>query len=67
DADFDDVDAANAKGEYEEGNFILVDEEMPGLKEYIEKATNLTFELDLENKEQEDTASAYDFVIVLSE
>jgi len=67
DADFDDVDAANAKGEYEEGNFILVDEEIPGLKEYIEKATNLTFELDLENKEQEDTATAYDFVIVLSE
>ncbi|MCB9800707.1 MAG: hypothetical protein H6773_00855 [Pseudomonadales bacterium] len=66
-AEFEDVDAANAKGEYEEGNFILVDEEIPGLLTFIEEATDLNFELDTENKSQEDAAEAYDFVVVLAE
>lgn len=66
-AEFDDVDAANAKGEYDEGNYILVDEEIPGLLDYVEDATDLSFELDMENKDQEDSTGAYDIVIVLSE
>lgn len=64
---FENVSAANAKGEYTTGNYILVDEEIPGLLSYVEEATELTFELDTQNKKQEDAAGAYDIVVVLAE
>ena len=67
DAEFEDVDAANAKGEYDEGNYILVDEEIPGLEEAAEEATGLSFEVTLEDKSTEDTSDEYDAVVVLAE
>ena len=65
---FTSVDAANAKGEYEEvGTFVLSDEEIPGLKTFLEEETELTITFDTENKKQEDATGKYDFVIVLAE
>ncbi len=62
---FEDIDAANAKGEYEEGSYILMAEENTALIKAIEEAT----ELDLEYSKDisvEDPKEAYDAVIVLA-
>lgn len=65
--EFKTLGTGNAKGEYETGNYILVEEAIPGLKEVIEKATELKFEVLTEDMDVEDTAGKYDFVIVLAE
>jgi len=64
DAEFEDVSAKNAKGIYEEADYLLVKEDNPSnqalLKE-LEKATSLTLILNTEI-EKEDTSDLYDAV-----
>lgn len=64
--DFENVSAANAKGEYEEGNYILIEKENPALTEAVEAATDLTFTVET-TIEDEDPKGEYDAVIVLAE
>jgi len=66
DAGFEDVTAANAKGDYDEGNFILATTEEAELLKTVAGDTDLTFSF-LAEKEVEDSADKYDFVIVLAE
>lgn len=65
-AGFEDVTAANAKGDYDEGNFVLADTEEAELLKTLASDTDLTFSF-LAEKEVEDSADKYDFVIVLAE
>ncbi|MCC6711604.1 MAG: LytR C-terminal domain-containing protein [Candidatus Pacebacteria bacterium] len=65
-AGFEDVTAANAKGDYDEGNFVLADTEEAELLKTLASDTDLTFSF-LAEKEVEDSADRYDFVIVLAE
>ncbi|NCN06219.1 MAG: hypothetical protein GW946_00035 [Candidatus Pacebacteria bacterium] len=69
-ADFADVSAGNAKGTYdEEGTFVLLSDAYKGnaeLIDLVESATDLTVS-ELENKDTEDPAGAYDIVLVLAE
>lgn len=66
-ADFKEVEAKNAKGIYEEMDYLLVKEDTPAnqalLKE-LETATGLKLTLSTEI-EEEDSAGAYDAVLVL--
>lgn len=64
--DFIEVDAGNSKGDYDEGNYILMSEENKGLISLIEKATDLEFEFSDEIK-TEDIKGSYDAVVVLAE
>jgi flagellar biosynthesis GTPase FlhF len=66
DAGFTDVEASNAKGDYDEGNFVLSDEEDLNLIKTLEEDTDLSIEF-LAEKEVEDPSGDYDFVIVLAE
>lgn len=68
-ADFSGIAAGNAKGEYADGNTLLVADDMAGVAELIEKATDLTFEVnsDAADKKTEDAAGTYDVVVVLAE
>jgi chemotaxis protein histidine kinase CheA len=69
DAGFLDVAAQNAKGIYDDGNFLLVEEETPeneALLAAVEDATSLSFEL-LVGMEEEDSSGQYAAVVVLSE
>jgi len=66
-ADFPEVEAKNAKGIYEEADYLLVKEDTPtnqALLKELETATGLTLILSTEI-EEEDSASAYDAVLVL--
>jgi hypothetical protein len=65
-AGFTDVEAANAKGDYDEGNFILISEENEALTTTLDSDTGLSFKY-LEDKEVEDPSEEYDFVVVLAE
>ena len=68
-AGFVGVDAKNAKGIYEDGNYLLVAEETPenkALLEEVEAATSLNFELTV-GMEDEDSSGNYSAVVVLSE
>ncbi len=65
-AGFEDVTAANAKGDYDEGNFVLANTEEAELLKTLASDTDLTFSF-LADKEVEDSADKYDFVIVLAE
>ncbi|MFZ5437716.1 MAG: LytR C-terminal domain-containing protein [Patescibacteria group bacterium] len=65
-AGFTDVQAANAKGDYETGNFILAKEDNNNLIKTLEEDMALTLEFS-EEKELEDATDKYDFVIVLAE
>ncbi len=65
-AGFVDVQAANAKGDYETGNFILAKEDNKNLTKTLEEDMALTLEFS-EEKELEDATDKYDFVIVLAE
>jgi hypothetical protein len=64
--DFENIDAGNAKGDYEEGNYILMKEENSGLIDLISEATDLEFVYSDEIK-TEDIQGNYDAVIVLAE
>ncbi len=66
-AKFKTLDTGNAKGEYETGNYILVEKEVPGFLELVEKATELKLKVVTEDMDVEDTAGKYDFVLVLAE
>jgi len=70
DADFSAVTAGNAKGEYKEvGTYILLSKTYKAsaeLIELIENATKLTL-TELDDKNTEDPANAYDVVLVLAE
>ena len=68
-AGFVGVDAKNAKGIYEDGNYLLVVEdtkENEALLEEVESATDLIFELKI-GMEEEDSSGVYSAVVVLSE
>ncbi|MDH5533782.1 MAG: hypothetical protein OEX81_05155 [Candidatus Pacebacteria bacterium] len=65
-ADFVEVDAGNSKGDYDEGNYVLMSEENKGLIKLIEEATDLEFEFSDEIK-IEDIKGSYDAVVVLAE
>lgn len=65
-AGFTDVQAANAKGDYETGNFILAKEDNNNLIKTLGEDMDLTLEFS-EKKELEDPTDKYDFVIVLAE
>lgn len=65
DAEIEDVDAANAKGEYEEGtDYLLMKEENEALQTLLEESTELEFKYSADI-DIEDTAEEYDAVIVL--
>lgn len=66
DADFGSVKAGNAKGDYEDGNFLLVSEENESLLAAVEKATGLDFQFS-DKKDEEDAGNSYDLVVVLAE
>ncbi len=66
DDEFENVDAANAKGEYEEGMYVLMTEENPALIQAIEEATDLEFSYQ-DSIADEDPKEAYDAVVVLAE
>lgn len=66
-ADFKEVEAKNAKGIYEEMDYLLVKEDTPtnqALLKELEAATGLKLTLSTEI-EEEDSAGAYDAVLVL--
>jgi hypothetical protein len=65
-AGFEDVATGNALGDYETGNYVLLDEEDVALLELLSKDTglDLTFAT---GKEVEDSATEYKIVIVLAE
>ncbi len=60
------VKAANAKGEYEPGVYLLASEKMATLSAVVNKDTKLTLTLD-KNKKTEDPTDTYDIVVVLAE
>lgn len=65
-ADFGAVAAANAKGDYEEGFIVLMDEEDTSLIDALEEA--LEFELEFSDEiSTEDPDETYDAVVVLAE
>lgn len=68
-AEFSGVAAGNAKGEYADGNTLLVAEDMVGVEDLIEDATDLTFTVnsDAADKKTEDAAGTYDVIVVLAE
>lgn len=61
------VAASNAKGEYDTGVFLLMDEEVPGLVEFVAKATELDVVSGSNDSTIEDTKNQYDGVLVLAE
>lgn len=66
-AGYENVTAANAKGEYEDGTFIMVkDEEQTQLIAQIVSDSDLELET-LEYSDVEDTQERYDVIIVLNE
>lgn len=68
DAEFTDVSAKNAKGTYDEGDYLLVSEDTPenqSLLKALESATGLTFTLNTDDIKTEDSAGTYDAVVVL--
>lgn len=64
-AGYSQVTAANAKGEYEEGFYVLMPEKNPELVEQLGKDADLKLEF-AEGYATEDTAKQYDAVIVLA-
>lgn len=60
------VTAANAKGEYEPGNYALMSEEQPGLIAKLSEDTGLTLEFSAD-VETEDAQEQFDVVIVLAD
>lgn len=65
-AEFSNVDTGNAKGDYEDGNYLLMSEENLALKKLVEEATKLTFTYSSEIR-TEDLKGSYDAVLVLNE
>jgi hypothetical protein len=69
--DFDSVTAGNAKGDYDSGLYLLINEEFEqknGLLKIINEQLELKFELgDEEAKNIEDATGRYDVVVVLAE
>lgn len=63
---FEKVDAANAKGEYDTGSFVLMTSQNAALVSQLEAATDLTLTYS-DEKSVEDSANKYDAVIVLGE
>lgn len=63
---FTDVDAANARGDYEDGNYVLMTEENSALIKLLEEATELSFEYS-SDIEVEDLKGSYDAVVVLAQ
>ena len=66
DDDFGTVKASNAKGDYDEGTFVLLKEKDEALIKTLEETTELTLSLKT-TKETEDAKDTYDAVIVLAE
>jgi len=64
-ADFTDVDAGNAKGDYEEGNYVLMVEENTALIKLLEEASELELEYSDETT-MEDAKGNYDVIVVLA-
>ncbi len=67
--EFTGIAAGNAKGEYADGNYLLVATESAALKSLVEEATDLTFTInsDKADKTVEDARNVYDVVVVLAE
>lgn len=65
-AEFENVKAANAKGEYDAGIYVLLEEENSSIIKLLSEAIDLELEF-AEGKDTEDTADSYDAVIVLAE
>lgn len=66
DAGYGQVTAANAKGEYETGNYVLMSEENAGLVAKLSEDTDLDLEYS-DEVEAEDAQGQYDAVVVLAE
>lgn len=65
DEGFTEVSAANAKGDYEEGYYVLLEEEDEAMVEFLSEVSGL--ELDYQDgKKTEDPSGKYDAVIVLA-
>ena len=65
--DYKNTDASNAKGDYPEGNYLLLDEANPALVELVAQSTGLTIEYDETlSKKIEDPNENYDAVVVLA-
>lgn len=60
------VTAGNARGDYEDGMYLLVTEQDPALAAALEEATDLDLRVTTD-KEAEDPSAQYDAVIVLAE
>ena len=65
-AQFTNVKAANAKGEYQTGNYLLLVSPDPTLSSELEAATSLTLTY-LDKKNVEDPQNQYQAIIVLAE
>lgn len=64
-AGFENVTAKNAKGNYDESNYLLMAEENKSILTVIGEDTGLDFEYS-DEKDVEDSAEAYDVVVVLA-
>lgn len=65
-AGFENVTAQNAKGDYDEGDYLLMEEEDQSLVSLVSEDSGLSLEY-AEGKAVEDTAGNYDFVLVLAQ
>jgi len=65
-ADFKSIDTANAKGEYEEGLFVLIQEENQALLAKLTELTDLDLDFSSNDKLVEDPDGNYDLVVVLA-
>lgn len=61
------VDTGNAKGKYEEGNFLLMATQDQAALSQLQKDSTLTLTFGTENKSTEDSANKYDIVLVINE
>lgn len=66
DNDFENVDAGNAKGDYEPGTYVLMETESPAIMAAVEEALDLVVTYS-EKVSIEDPDSDYDFVLVIGE
>lgn len=63
---FENIKAANAKGDYEDGLYVLIAEEDDAIIDAVSEDTSAEF-IYKEGKETEDPKDLYDFVVVLAE
>ncbi len=65
-AEFENIKAANAKGEYEAGVYVLLEEEDAAIVKLLSEVTDLELKF-AEGKDTEDASESYNAVIVLAE